>query len=366
MIKDWQSYNPVKIISGVGCINKLNSLVETGNWLLLTSPGFTKRGYSEQLKSKLNNINLFVFDKISPNPELEELESMTNFYRNKLIIGIIALGGGSVLDAAKILSVTLCSSLDKPLIQTLRESKPYKWERKLHLITIPTTSGTGAEVTPFATVWDKPFNRKYSVVGDDVFPDVALMDPELSLTLPDFETLYTGLDSISHALESLWNISRSPISESLCVHSLELSLSTLPRIQIGNLNIEDRAKMQQASLLSGLAISQTRTAIAHSISYPLTSHYNVPHGIACSFTLPTIIDEYLIFNPSENNKKLLLRAKDTINSFGLSRIIKNYVNENEIKSKVSEMFHPDRAGNYVGILNPKFIENVIKKSLSYK
>ena len=85
MIKDWQSYNPVKIISGVGCINKLNTLVETGNWLLVTSPGFTKRGYPEQLKSKLSNINLFVFDKVSPNPELEELESMTNFYRNKSI-----------------------------------------------------------------------------------------------------------------------------------------------------------------------------------------------------------------------------------------------------------------------------------------
>jgi phosphonate metabolism-associated iron-containing alcohol dehydrogenase len=363
MIKDWQSYNPVKIISGVGSINKLNTLVETGNWLLVTSPGFTKRGYPEQLKSKLSNINLFIFDKVSPNPELEELESMTNFYRNKSIIGIIALGGGSALDAAKVLSVTLCSNLDKPLTKTLRESKPYKWERKLHLIAIPTTSGTGAEVTPFATVWDKPYNRKYSVVGDDVFPDVALMDPELSLTLPNFETLYTGLDSISHALESLWNISRSPISESLAVQSLELSLSTLPRNQTGILNIEERAKLQQASLLSGLAISQTRTAIAHSISYPLTSHYNVPHGIACSFTLPAIIDEYLIFNPTENNKKLFLRAKDTINSFGLSSILKNYVTEKEIISKLSEMFHPDRAGNYTGILNQQLVEEIIKKSL---
>ena len=365
MIRNWQYHNPVKIISGIDSIIYLNSFITKGNWLLVTSSGFSKRGMTELIKNQLKGVNLLIYDSVSPNPQLDELEYVTLKFRNKSIEGIIAIGGGSVLDAAKVLSVTICSNLETPLKSILRESILNEWRSKLPIIVIPTTSGTGAEVTPFATVWDKPQRKKYSIVGDKVFPDIALLDPKLTLTLPYYETLYTGLDTISHALESLWNVSRNPISEMYAEQALILSSNALLTLT-NNLNdLEARNNMQQASLFSGLAITQTRTAIAHSISYPITSHFDVPHGLACSFTLPSLIEEYLNFYPKEKHKKLFETTKELIESFELHNYISNYASELEILSKISEMFHPDRAGNFIMEADEKFIAKQIKKSLSY-
>lgn len=363
MKNDWQYYNPVKVISGVGALSRLNEFTEQGEWLLITSAGFTRRGMTDDIKNQLSNLTLHVYDGVTPNPELEDLERVTQDYRGKKLKGVIALGGGSTVDAAKVLAVTLCSNLDQPLVRVLRESKAHSWDKKLPLLVIPTTSGTGAEVTPFATVWDKAEHKKYSVTGDKVFPDIAILDPLLTVSLPEFETLYTGLDAISHALESLWNVNRTPISEAYAVQSLNLALSALPQLKVNPKDIEARANMQQASLLAGLAISQTRTAIAHSISYPLTSHYDVPHGIACSFTLPTLIDEYLIVQPKEIHRKLFLRAKEIIQSLNITNHIKTYVSIEDILSKKSEMVHPDRAGNYVGQMNEQQLTALLNKSI---
>src|SRR5690606_10586758 len=129
--------------------------------------------------------------------------------RGEPLTGLIALGGGSVLDATKLLAVTIHSSVDRPLHLALREDIGGDWRRSIPLITIPTTSGTGSEVTPFATVWDTAAQKKHSVMGDALFPDHCILDPLLTLSLPYDETLYTGLDATSHALESLWNHHRT-------------------------------------------------------------------------------------------------------------------------------------------------------------
>lgn len=363
MNKDWQYFNPVKVVSGVGLLSRLNEFSKAGDWLLVTSSGFTRRGLVDTITKQLDSITLHVYDGVTPNPELEDLEAVTQQYRTRHIQGIIALGGGSAIDAAKVLAVTLCCELEQPLVEVLRQSKSHNWDNKLPLIVIPTTSGTGAEVTPFATVWDKLHHKKYSVTGDKVFPDVALLDPALTVSLPEFETLYTSLDAISHALESLWNVNRSPISEAFAVQSLNLALKALPKLRKQPGDIDARADMQQASLLAGLAISQTRTAIAHSISYPLTSHYNVPHGIACSFTLPALIDEYLKSKPDEKNKELMLRAKELISSLDIAGYVKRYANKEDIFSKKEEMHHPDRVGNFDGEINEVKLQDLLLKSL---
>jgi alcohol dehydrogenase len=364
MKKVWEYHNPVKVISGVGSLSRLHEFTKSGDWLVVTSAGFTRRGIIDTLKKQLYDLTLHVYDGVTPNPELEDLEAVTQRYRSKPLNGIIALGGGSTIDAAKVLAVTLCSDLEQPLVEVLRLSKNYDWSIKLPLIVIPTTSGTGAEVTPFATVWDKPYHKKYSVTGDKVYPDIALLDSALTKSLPDFETLYTSLDAISHALESLWNVNRTPISEAFAAQSLTLALKALPKLRVQPNDLNARTNMQQASLLAGLAISQTRTAIAHSISYPLTSHFNVPHGIACSFTLPTLIDEYLKFKPEENNKELMLMSKELILSFNIAVYVKKYARKEDIISKKTEMYHPDRAGNFDGDMNEVKLQNIILKSLN--
>ena len=124
----------------------------------------------------------------------------------------------------------------------------------------------------------------------DLLPDKILLDPQLTLTLPRDITLFPGLDATSHALESIWNKNADRASNEIAYEALSLISKSLPQVLKRPSDLEARSSMQIASLLAGISINRTRSAIAHSISYPLTSRYSVPHGIACSFTLPYLID----------------------------------------------------------------------------
>ncbi|NLQ18979.1 phosphonoacetaldehyde reductase [Marinomonas sp. M1K-6] len=358
-MKDWHYHNPATLIAGAGSLEKLPQLITPGRWLLVTSAGFTRRGLTEKIQYLLSDVQLIVHDQVTPNPELDDLEAIIQHYRSQKFQGIIAIGGGSVLDAAKVLAVALPSALQQPLTEVLRQGKKHVWQQKLPLVVIPTTSGTGAEVTPFATVWDQTQHKKYSVIGDQIFPEKVLLDPELTLGLPDQETLYTGLDAVSHALESLWNVNRSPVSSSFAIQALELAEKALPQVLNRPSDLKARTAMQNASVLAGLAISQTRTAIAHSISYPLTSHYGVPHGLACSFTLPRLIHNYVLMKPDSKEKHLLLRIKLMLEGMDLDNRLAKYVSNPQIESLKSEMFHPDRVGNYSGDMTMPLLNKII-------
>ncbi|MBW6521007.1 MAG: phosphonoacetaldehyde reductase [Desulfoarculaceae bacterium] len=359
MTEVWDHYNPVKIRAGRGAMQRLPQLLSGSSWLLITTPGFTRRGLTAQVQRLASSVDFEVCDQITPNPELDELEALAAVYRHKRFEGILAIGGGSVIDAAKVLALTIPSAADNALTTVLRQGQKPNWLTKLPLVAIPTTSGTGAEVTPFATVWDAVDHQKYSLVGEQVYPDIALLDPELILTLPEQETLYTGLDAVSHALESLWNINRSPVSQAYAIQALELAEQALPQALSDPDNLDARESMQQASVLAGLAISQTRTAIAHSISYPLTSHFNVPHGLACSFTLSRIIEYYLHNCGDEISKCLMLRIAAMLSILDLPHHIETYVNHKEIHSLKDEMFHRDRVGNFKGIINNDTLDRLL-------
>lgn len=355
----WSHHNPVRVHAGPGVLRQLPQWVSPGRWLLVTTPGFTRRGLTDHVRGLLPSVQFLVHDAVSPNPELEDLDQSTGRFRQEALTGVLAVGGGSVLDAAKVLAVTLPSGLRDPLDQVLRQGRRHEWEKKLPLVAIPTTSGTGAEVTPFATVWGRSERKKYSVAGDRLFPDVAVLDPELTLSLPGKETLYPGLDAVSHALESLWNINRTPISAAFAIQALQLAVEALPAVLSDPAALGARSDMQSASLLAGLAISQTRTALAHSISYPLTSHYGVPHGLACSFTLPRLIGHYLAEFPHCPEKGLLLRVESMLRKLDLDAHLGAYASRKEIDAVKGEMYTPDRAGNFVARVADDTLEKVI-------
>ena len=343
----WEHYNPVRICAGQGQIRQLPRLVTEERWLLLTSAGFSRRGTVAQIRSLLQQTPLEIYDQITSNPELDELEALTLRFKNSGIHGIVALGGGSVIDSAKVLAVTLINGEYPTLKAALNSATSQKWQHSLPLIVIPTTSGTGAEVTPFATVWDKVSYKKFSVIGDKVFPSAALLDPNLTLSLPHEETLYTGLDAISHALESLWNINKTPISETFSWQALTLASSALPVVLKKPQDLVGREHMQQASLMAGLAISQTRTAIAHSISYPLTIQHGVPHGLACSFTLEKLIRLYMENIKLDVGKKSVLKKTlMVLEKLQLGRYLAQYVTMSELIKLKNEMFHKERSGNF--------------------
>jgi len=353
----WTDYNPVRITAGPGVIKSLFALdpvMSTSNRILLvTSNGFTTRGVTARIKAEAKNHGLkplLIFDGVTPNPELDHLERISAGLRGEGITSIIALGGGSVIDTAKTISVVLPSELEYPLNTVLRQGLPYEWKSCIPVIAVPTTAGTGAEVTPFATVWDSENKKKYSIAGEMVNPAHALLDPELTLPLPPKETLYTGLDAISHALESLWNKNRTPISGALALKALALANKALPVVINQPDSLNYREMMQQAALMAGLAISRTRTAIAHAISYPVTMRFGVPHGLACSFTLPGLIKHYTRVLDQGPIKTAMHETLKTIEKLKLRNEMATYIGEENLSEYIEEMLHPDRIGNYSGIL----------------
>ncbi len=354
----------MRIVSGSGVLSQLPAFIPAGKVLLVTTEGTTRRGLTARVKSLFGEERVLVHDRIKPNPELDTLDEATANLKGKDVRSIVALGGGSALDAGKVLSVTLPVDASRPLDHALRQGLSHSWEENLPVIAIPTTAGTGAEVTPFATVWDTLSLKKHSVAGNLVYPCYAILDPDLTLTLPYQETLYTALDTISHALESLWNRNCTTVSEPLAMQALKLAVESLPLILEDPSDLRHRAKMQHASMMAGMAISQTHTAIAHAISYPLTMKYGIPHGLACSFTLVEI------WKYCHNDKKEVLNSlivKKTIEMMGkidLLVYIQKYTKEANISDLIEDMFHPERANNFISFIDESVVYKVLLESIA--
>lgn len=361
---DSNYYNPVKIISGLNKLQKIKDYLPEGRSLIITDRVFTVNGEAQKLSGLLKSHDTIIFDGVHANPEVDDIDAAVDSFRSSGIENVIALGGGSVIDFAKAAAVFLKDRENRSLNQCLREESAKPPAEKLFLMAIPTTSGTGSEVTPFATVWDSVKQKKYSLAGDMVFPSAALLDPSLTIGLPAEGTLFTGLDAVSHSLESLWNKNCSPVSEAYAMQSLRLALKALPEVIENPGSIEARAEMQWASTLAGFAISQTRTAIAHSISYPLTLKFGVPHGLACGFTLEKLIEIYF---HGEDNKKYILNIltdiKALLGQLNLKEKTARYASPDQIKNLVADMYNPARADNYIYKADEGFLLNVLNNSL---
>jgi len=362
----WTQHNPVRIISGIHTLGHLPELVpDQGKILLVTTIGATQRGLTQKIGQLVGYDRLLIHDRVTPNPELDDLDRMTAHYCHENISIIVALGGGSVLDTAKILGVTLLCNLINPLEKMFRQKMKLRFQVRIPVIAIPTTSGTGAEVTPFSTVWDQTTHQKHSVSGDLVYPEYALLDPELTLSLPVQETLYTGLDAVSHALESLWNKNRTPISEAYALKALVSANKALPLV-LQNLNDPAlRTDMQSAAVLAGLAISQTRTALAHAISYPLTSYFGVPHGLACSFTLLSIIRKNLDILVESKCRFIIEDTATMLENMALPEKINNYADTEKLISviKVHDLISNERSGNYFQTIDSEEAVLLIEQSM---
>jgi len=341
----WNHYNPVKITRG--SIDSIGKIVYGDKILLVTSPGFTQRGVVDRLSTALRDRSLSLFDSVKPNPDLKELSDVADSLGKKSFNCVIGLGGGSAIDTAKVLAACL-PNLSLPL-EYIIQSKSIQLENEsIPLLAIPTTSGTGSEVTPFATVWDHSNSKKHSLAGDFVFPKHAFLDAHLTLSLNEQDTLYPALDSISHALESIWNKNRTPVSAAFAMESLRISVAALPRAMMNPTNLEAREKLQNAALLSGLAISQTRTAIAHAMSYPLTLRYGVPHGLACSFSLVAIIEHFLSFSSDPELVPILTKVSKLLTELDLDKRLGTFMKPPEVSALIaSDCEYDSRSLNYI-------------------
>ena len=203
-----------------------------------------------------------------------------------------------------------------------------------NFIAIPTTSGTGSEINSWGTVWQN--YKKLSVSGNILRPNYAILDANLCKTMPMELTISSALDAFSHALESIWNKNHTLISDEVSIVAIKKILYFLPLVILKKNNFKYRSEIQLASLLAGISMSQTKTALCHSISYPLTSIYGIPHGIACSLTLSEVAHLNTIENKERmkligiafscNNKDIKNKMKDFLISVRFKEIFKPYSN----------------------------------------
>jgi len=284
----WAFQNPAKILFGEGVLHQIPKALAGRRYLLVTygEPEFTE--LAEQI-SREAGAPLDIVDAVKPNPDFLDLHPLSAELRaaGHESEAIVALGGGSVIDVAKALSA---SPLSFDVVERHLTQSPCPERFKcVPIIAIPTTAGTGSEVTSWATIWDSEAGKKYSLADPRLVPETVLIDPSITLGLPRELTISTALDALSHSLESIWNKNANPISANFAVEAAREIIEVLPSLT-GDLRSGDlRSRMAKAALLAGLAFSNTKTALAHSLSYPITLEYGIRHGVACSFTLPIIM-----------------------------------------------------------------------------
>ena len=285
----WGFWNPVKVRFGAGTFDEVAGLIGKRRYALVTY----KQPIFEALASQLAKVAgepVAVIDNIETNPDCADLVQSCRVFGAATAPAdvIVALGGGSMIDAAKVLAASQGDF--ENVRRHLVDKVPLDASTIVPIIAVPTTSGTGSEVTSWATVWDAANGSKYSLAHPRLYPETAVLDPALLIAAPRGLTLATGLDALSHALESIWNVNGNPVSANYAVEAAREIMDTLPRLLENLADVELRSRQARASLMAGFAFSNTKTALAHNISYDITLKSGTIHGIACSFTLPIVMD----------------------------------------------------------------------------
>lgn len=366
----WRFCNPTKIVFGVDSLNELRNEIQNypchENILLICGKKAARQlGYIDKVTKILEDKNICLFDKVEPNPEIKLVDNVLKIAKDKKTELVIALGGGSVIDTAKV--VALLANKDHSVQDFLYNNMQIK-EKGLICFAIPTTSGTGSEVTSWASIWDHDEKRKISFEHPSLYPACSIVDPCLTLNKSEFLTAVTGLDALCHAVEAYWSKKSNPISDSFAGLSIPLIVENLTNAVKYPEDLKYRINMAKASLYAGLAISQTKTTACHAISYPLTASFGIPHGLACAMTLPHMFK----FNASAIGEKAQKLAEwfgaDSIES--TPKKILEFLKSLNVSTRLSEM--NVRVDDIDGIFNEDVLteritnnpKNITKKDLT--
>ena len=285
-------YCPVRIVFSGHAIDQARELIKySGRSALIVCGKSSGRlsGALADLEAILaaTETTYCLYDQISPNPTLEEVMAGKKLAQQSGCDLIIGVGGGSPIDTAKAISLAVANDLQQDELYNLA-----KFQRALPIIAIPTTSGTGSEVTQYSVLTNRQSRTKAGFGHSLAFPALALLDPRYTLSLPPRVTLHTALDALSHLLEGLYSNQREPLVYPIIHRGIALIMQHLPRVLEEPLNLESRTALMQASLYGGMVIAQSSTTLQHSIGYPLTTEYGLDHGLANALVMEEIMHLY--------------------------------------------------------------------------
>jgi len=280
-------YMPVKVYFEADASKKIGRYITAKNVLIISDPFLYRKGTAESIGKSLKSQDIIYFFDIEPNPTCESVDAAAKMARAKKVDCVIGLGGGSALDVAK--AAACLTTNEGSIYDYYSGGEKTLAPRKTKLICIPTTAGTGSEVTNVGVFTNQKTGIKMPMVNNEFWPDIAVVDYKLTFTLPPAVTASTGMDAFCHAIEAYWNRESVDICDVLAMEAMKLIMENIELAYEEQENEAARMNMMKASLLAGIAFSQTRTTGIHAVSFPLTSEFHVNHGTACAVTLPAFI-----------------------------------------------------------------------------
>lgn len=291
---------PEKIYFEPGSIQYLSKMPDIHRVMIVADPGMVQFGYVDrviyQLNKNANHPAIEIFSDVEPDPDLTTVRKGTAIMNDFQPDAIVALGGGSAMDAAKVMwlfyenpDADFVGMAQKFMDIRKRVYKFPKLGKKAKIIAVPTTSGTGSEVTSFAVISDKSKNMKYPLADYELTPDVAIIDSEFVYTVPKASTAFTGLDVLTHAIEAYVSILANDYTDALALQAIKLVFKYLPS-SYKSADPLSREKMHNASCIAGMAFTNAFLGVNHSLAHKLGGEFHIPHGLANAYLLPHVIE----------------------------------------------------------------------------
>jgi len=306
---NWRYGMPTKVIGGRGCIRNESALMSgLGKKALIVTGRRSAKdcGALDDLTTAFSGMDIswILFDQVEPNPSIATIRTAALIASDECVDFVVGIGGGSPLDAAKAIAVATVNEVDDTaLFKGSWKNAP------LPIVAIPTTSGTGSEVTPYAILTDNKVHSKRNLSSPSLFPRLAYLDPSYTDNLPRHVTIHTAVDALSHALEGLMSNRSTPMTDILAREALGI-LGTELRALDHHPGPESRDRLMYASMLAGMVIAHTGTTALHAMGYSLTYFKDIDHGRANGLLMPA----YLAFVAETHPKQV----QDALDAMGFS------------------------------------------------
>lgn len=367
----------VKVVTGKGCFANIGQLLNECCYkkaFIVTTKGMVKRGTIAKLENLLTsaNISYIIYDEVLPDPSSDIIDNGAAICKENGCDCVLAIGGGSCIDAAKGINILRFNN-GSILDYTQKPIEPCK-----NLIVIPTTSGTGSELSNGAIVSDSKNHVKLPIGCVDCMPEYAVLDPELTVSMPKKVSVDTGLDAFSHAFEAYTSILSNPMTDIVCEAVMDTVVRNLPKVCENPNDIDAREKMQMSAAIAGWMLYNCAAHVGHSYAHVIGAYFNIAHGQACAYGVPAVLNlisetvpskikrigEILGVKFDENDStqnitdKTITAYKDFVSNLGLNPVLDKTLTDTDIQ-KISDMI----ANEAFAGLSPVKITSEIAKNL---